>query len=92
MLICTPLFQHILRSLVLTFMLVSSSLSSSAFAYEHLSDSAALVMQKEYQSLEEALKEPAKVVRLNLKGRALKAVPPEVLNLPNLQALILWNN
>ena len=44
---------------------------------------------KEYKSLEEALKNPDAVIRLNLKGKKLKTVPKEVFLFKNLQELNL---
>jgi len=45
-----------------------------------------------YYSLEEALREPEKVYKLNLSGQKLKAFPTEVYNLPNLHMLDLSDN
>jgi Leucine-rich repeat (LRR) protein len=43
-------------------------------------------------SLEEALAQPDSVLKLNLKGKKLKEIPPEVFSLHNLQVLILSRN
>lgn len=45
-----------------------------------------------YESLEEALKEPEKVYRLNLSQRNLTSVPPEIAQLKNLRVLSLFGN
>jgi Leucine-rich repeat (LRR) protein len=57
-----------------------------------LLDSAALVQKKEFTSLEEALKNPALVVRLDLSYGGLSDFPMELLQFPNLQSLNLSNN
>jgi Leucine-rich repeat (LRR) protein len=45
-----------------------------------------------YGSLDEALKEPLEVERLELRGHDLSAVPSEIVRLENLKVLILSNN
>ena len=45
-----------------------------------------------YSSLEEALKEPDKVIKLSLKKQKLTELPEEVLKFKNLQSLSLRNN
>ena len=45
-----------------------------------------------YHSLERALAEPEKVLRLDLSGKKLKQVPDEIRRLPNLNALDLSGN
>jgi hypothetical protein len=64
-----------------------------AFAQEaSILDDASLWKQKEYTSLEEALKEPANVYRLDLSHNGLTEFPMEILRLINLQTLNLSNN
>jgi Leucine-rich repeat (LRR) protein len=57
-----------------------------------LLDSAALAAEPEYTSLAEALKNPEKVYKLNLRKQKLKEVPKEVFTLTNLQELNLSKN
>ncbi|MFC2111240.1 leucine-rich repeat domain-containing protein, partial [Bacteroidota bacterium] len=57
-----------------------------------LLDSIALSKQIEYTSLEEALKNPDKVYKLNLKKKKYKTIPKEVFTFTNLQVLILTKN
>lgn len=57
-----------------------------------LLDSAALVQKKEFTSLEEALKNPSAVYRLDLSFSGISEFPAEVLQFPNLQSLNLSNN
>ena len=52
----------------------------------------ALDSVKEYHSLESALKEPDKVYKLQLTRKKLKAVPEEIRQFKNLNALDLGNN
>jgi Leucine-rich repeat (LRR) protein len=47
---------------------------------------------KMYESLEEALKEPEQVIRLNLSKRDLTSIPPEIGQLKNLKVLSLYGN
>lgn len=64
-----------------------------AFAQEvALLDSVSLVQKKEFTSLEEALKNPALVYRLDLSYSGLADFPMEILQFPNLQSLNLSNN
>lgn len=63
------------------------------FAQEaSLLDDASLSKQKEFTSLEEALKDPSKVYRLDLSHNGLSDFPMEILQLPNLQSLNLSSN
>jgi Leucine-rich repeat (LRR) protein len=63
------------------------------FAQEaSLLDSAALIQKKEFTSLDEALKNPSSVYRLDLSFSGLSEFPREVLQFPNLQSLNLSNN
>ncbi|TAE49430.1 MAG: LysM peptidoglycan-binding domain-containing protein, partial [Cytophagales bacterium] len=57
-----------------------------------LLDSKALANAKRYESLEEALKEPLKVYKLNLSGQGLKQLPAEIGQLKNLQVLNCSDN
>jgi Leucine-rich repeat (LRR) protein len=57
-----------------------------------LLDSAALVQKKEFTSLEEALKNPSTVYRLDLSYSGLADFPMEILQFSNLQSLNLSNN
>jgi hypothetical protein len=73
--------------------LPAQSLTSSApQAHNVLLDSAALMQQREYTSLDEALKEPLNVVRLNLSFNGLSDVPADIARCKNLQSLNLSNN
>ncbi len=66
---------------------------SSIFAQEaSLLDSAALIQKKEFTSLDEALKNPSSVYRLDLSYSGLSEFPREILQFPNLQSLNLSNN
>lgn len=63
------------------------------FAQEaSLLDDAMLSKQKEFTSLEEALKDPAKVYRLDLSHNGLAEFPMEIVKFTNLQSLNLSNN
>lgn len=53
---------------------------------------AALDTARTYRSLERALAEPEKVLRLDLSGKKLREVPEEIRRLPNLNALDLSGN
>lgn len=55
-------------------------------------DSAKMQFVYEYTSLEEALKEPEKVIKLNLRKAKLDVFPKEILKLKNLQELDLSKN
>lgn len=57
-----------------------------------LLDSAALMQKKEFTSLDEALKNPASVYRLDLSFSGLAEFPSEILQFTNLQSLNLSNN
>ncbi|TAE22728.1 MAG: leucine-rich repeat domain-containing protein [Candidatus Kapaibacterium sp.] len=66
---------------------------SSVFAQDaSLLDSVALMQKKEFTSLEEALKNPSAVYRLDLSYSGLAEFPREIVQLPNLQSLNLSNN
>jgi len=51
-----------------------------------------LKLVKTYFSLQDALLQPDSVIKLSLKGKKLKEIPPEVFTLNNLQVLILSKN
>jgi Leucine-rich repeat (LRR) protein len=55
-------------------------------------DSAALSKEPEFTSLDEALKDPAKVYKLNLRKLKLKKIPKEIFTFTNLQELNLSRN
>lgn len=57
-----------------------------------LLDSAALSQQIIYTSLEEALKNPDKVYRLNLRKKKLRGIPEDIFKFKNLQELNLNKN
>lgn len=60
--------------------------------YSQLLDSTQLVKEKEYTSLEEALKNPEEVYKLNLRKKRLKEFPFDILKFKNLQELNLYKN
>lgn len=60
--------------------------------YAQQVDSSALSTMSEFTSLEEALKNPDNVYKLNLKKQKLKEIPAEVYQFPYLQALDLSKN
>ncbi|MCU0427661.1 MAG: leucine-rich repeat domain-containing protein [Candidatus Kapabacteria bacterium] len=67
--------------------------SGAMFAQEaSLLDDVTLSKEKEFTSLEEALKNPAKVYKLDLSHNGLAEFPIDILKLPNLQSLNLSNN
>lgn len=55
-------------------------------------DSAALSKEPEFISMDEALKDPAKVYKLNLRKQKLKKFPKEIFTFTNLQELNLSRN
>ena len=57
-----------------------------------LLDSLALEQTFAYTSIEEAMQHPEQVIRLELKKKKLKQIPPEIFQLPNLQYLDLSKN
>jgi len=57
-----------------------------------LLDDAQLAQLKEFTSLEDALKDPSKVYKLNLSHSGLAEFPMEILQFPNLQSLNLSSN
>jgi len=79
-----------LRKSFLIFCIAVGALVFPASA--QLLDSARLPQQKFFESLEEALKEPDLVYRLNLGKQRLTAIPPEIFQFKNLQELDLSKN
>jgi Leucine-rich repeat (LRR) protein len=78
---------------IMIFACVVSFATIPIFAQEaSLLDSAALVQKKEFTSLDEAMKNPGTVYRLDLSFSGLSEFPREVLQFPNLQSLNLSNN
>lgn len=61
-------------------------------AQQPLLDSLTLDTLTGFTSLEEALKNPEQVVKLELRKKRLKTIPPEVFKFPNLQYLDLSKN
>jgi len=55
-------------------------------------DSAALATKKEFTAIEDALKEPLNVYKLNLRKQKLKKIPTEIFQFTNLQELDLSRN
>lgn len=76
-----------LGSLLLLFVVVPNS---KLFAQQL--DSAELASKPVFTSLQEALKNPEQVYRLNLRKQKLKTVPSEIFKLTNLQELNLSKN
>jgi len=72
--------------IILLFILSNSSLIAQPL------DSATLATKPVFTSLQEALKNPDQVYRLNLRKQKLKIVPSEIFKLKNLQELNLSKN
>ena len=62
-----------------------SLVTRNTFAESPLFDTNELKREKLYSSLEEALREPQKVYRLNLSNSKLTEIPKEIEKLNNLQ-------
>ena len=73
---------------ILLFLFLSAGFSTRA----QLLDSIALSQETEYTDLTEALKNPEKVYKLNLRKNKLKEIPAEVFTLTNLQELNVSKN
>ncbi|MBL0330482.1 MAG: leucine-rich repeat domain-containing protein [Bacteroidetes bacterium] len=67
-------------------------ISTGAFSQTVLLDSLTLDTLKAFTSLEDALKNPEKVIKLELRRKKLKSFPMEILKFPNLQYLDLTKN
>jgi Leucine-rich repeat (LRR) protein len=80
--------MKISRVNIFLFLLVLGSFSSRA----QMLDSLTLSQEPEYTDLTEALKNPEKVYKLNLRKNKLKEIPPEVFTLTNLQELNISKN
>lgn len=65
---------------------------NSITAQQVLLDSLTLDTLTGFTSLEEALKNPEQVIKLELRKKRLKSIPPEVFKFPNLQYLDLSKN
>ena len=65
---------------------------SEIFAESHVLDANELKKEKLYSSLEEALRDPQKVYRLNLSNSKLSEIPKEIEKLKNLQELGVTTN
>lgn len=76
-------------SLFLLFLLF---LSNRSAAQANLLDSLTLDTLTGFTSLEEALKHPEQVIKLELRKKKLKAFPPEIFQFTNLQYLDLSKN
>jgi Leucine-rich repeat (LRR) protein len=63
-----------------------------SYAQTELLDSVELDRTFVYTSIEEAMVHPEQVIKLELKKKKLKQIPPEVFQLPNLQYLDLSKN
>ena len=66
--------------------------SQKIIAQKALLDSLSLDTIHSYKSIEDALKYPEKVIKLELRKQRLKAFPMEILKFPNLQYLDLSKN
>ncbi len=64
----------------------------STFSQVILLDSLTLDTMKAFTSIEEAMKNPEKVIKLELRKKKLKSFPPEILTFTNLQYLDLSKN
>ncbi len=60
--------------------------------FSQQSDTLRLAYQKEYTSLDEALKNPEQVYSLNLQDKHVGTLPPEISRLTHLRYLKLRNN
>jgi leucine-rich repeat protein SHOC2 len=78
-----------LKSLII-FLLFACTLS--VYSQTHLLDSVELATYQEYTDLQEAMKDPEHVVKLNLRKQKIKGFPKEILRMKNLQYLDLSRN
>ena len=72
-----------LKTIIISFVLYSTSVNAQLYKLSELDTI------KEFQSIEDALKNPDAVIRLNLKGEKLKTVPKDIFLFKNLQELNL---
>ncbi|MCS6809266.1 MAG: leucine-rich repeat domain-containing protein [Bacteroidota bacterium] len=85
--------QLLMRILLLYAIVFLSTVLLPLHAQEaSILDDKALEKEKEYTSLDEALKNPQKVYKLDLSHSGLVEFPLEILKLPNLQRLNLSHN
>ncbi len=82
-------YRQFLKSGTLLLLLI---FSQKMVAQTVLLDSLKLDTVYSYTSLEEALKSPEKVIKLELRKQKLKSFPMEILKFPNLQYLDLSKN
>lgn len=76
----------------IAFLLLILSVNKSLMAQTPLYDSLTLDTMQAFTSLEEALKNPEKVIKLELRKKKLKVFPAEILKFKNLQYLDLSKN
>jgi hypothetical protein len=76
----------------LVFILALVLVSTYANAQDAPLDSARLAKEPVFESLEEALKTPLKVYKLDLSKNQLSTLPKEITELKNLQGLDLGEN
>ncbi|TND01824.1 MAG: hypothetical protein FD123_4200 [Bacteroidetes bacterium] len=81
-----------MRTWKLFSLIVMLAVAVPATAQQKLLDSLALDTMPGYTSLQEALKEPDKVIKLVLRKQKLKMFPKEILQFTNLQYLDLSKN
>ncbi len=78
---------------VVSMVFLTLGIQTAIFAQEaSLLDDGSLAKEKEFTSLEDALKAPTKVYRLDLSHNGLSDFPMEILQFTNLQTLNLSNN
>jgi len=71
---------------------IAVTLCSVQLRAQNIMEPEELAQMKTYTSLQEALLQPDSVHKLNLKGKKLKEIPPEIFTLHNLQVLNLSKN
>ena len=82
-------YYSFLRTSILLVLIV---VSQKNFSQTVLLDSLTLDTMHAYTNLEDALKNPEKVIKLELRKNKLKSFPMEILKFPNLQYLDLSKN
>lgn len=85
-----PIHKKVLR-IVMTWLL-PVLFFQKIYGQTELLDSLTLDKTYSYTSIEEAMQHPEQVIRLELRKKRLKQIPPEVFQLPNLQYLDLSKN